>query len=97
MTALVFDVRTFEIESAVMLPVLISTSANTGIAPALITLETEAIKVRGVTTTSSPGPIFRALRATSKAKVPFASETACSVPHQAANSFSNSRHSEPVQ
>ena len=32
----------------------------------------EAIKVLGVTTTSSPGPILSALRATSSANVPLA-------------------------
>ena len=55
------------------------------------------MKVRGVTTTSSPGPMPRPLRARSKASVPLDSAMAWRVPHQAANSRSNSRHSLPVQ
>ena len=42
--------------SGVMLPLSASTSAKTGVAPALTTEETEAMKVRGVTITSSPVP-----------------------------------------
>ena len=55
-TALVRDETTFKIESAVRLPLSGSTSAKTGMAPALIMHETNVIKVRGVTITSSPGP-----------------------------------------
>jgi hypothetical protein len=40
----------------------------------------EAIKVRGVTITSSPGPIPRVLRASSRARVPLARAMACFTP-----------------
>ena len=96
-TARVRGLSTAAMVSAVRLPLSGSTSANTGVAPALTTQDTLARKVRGVTTTSSPGPMPRALSATSSASVPLASATACAVPAQAANSFSNSRHSVPVQ
>ena len=58
--------------SAVIFPESGSTSAKIGVAPTLTTQEMEAIKVLGVTTTSSPGPISRALRTTSSANVPLA-------------------------
>ena len=54
----------------------LTTTAYKGTAPALTTHEIEAMKVRGVTTTSSPGPILNALSATSNAKVPLANATA---------------------
>ncbi len=54
MTALVFGVSTAEMVSAVMFCVLRSTSANTGRAPAVTAVDAEAMKVRGLTTTSSP-------------------------------------------
>jgi hypothetical protein len=79
------------------LPLSGSTSAKTGVAPALTTQDTLAMNVRGVTMTSSPGPIPMALSTTSSASVPLASATACAAPVQAANSCSNARHSSPVQ
>ncbi|MOA36592.1 hypothetical protein D3C78_1581240 [compost metagenome] len=60
-------------------------------------LDTEARKVRGVTTTSSPAPMPSALRATSRATVPFSRAMAYSAPAHSANSFSNWWHSSPVQ
>ena len=97
MIALVFGVSTLAMVTALRLPLSASTSANTGVAPALTTQEMLAIKVRGVTTTSSPGPIPSAFNATSSASVPLPRATAWCVPAQAANSFSNLRHSVPVQ
>ena len=70
MIALVFLVKTALIVADEMLPLFISTSAKTGVAPALITQDTDAIKVRGVTTTSSPGSTPRPCKARSSAKVP---------------------------
>ncbi|MNY51967.1 hypothetical protein D3C86_1876040 [compost metagenome] len=96
-TARVRGVSTARMVSTVMFCESRSTSANTGTAPTLTMLETEARKVRGVTTTSSPAPMPSACRATSSATVPLARAMAYSVPAQAANSFSNSRHSCPVQ
>ena len=58
--------------SAVMFPDSGSTSAKIGVAPTLTTEEMEAIKVLGVTITSSPDPISRAQRAASRANVPLA-------------------------
>lgn len=43
--------------AAVMLPLSRSTSAKTGVAPAFTTHDTLAMNVRGVSTTSSPGPM----------------------------------------
>lgn len=96
-TALVLGVSTARMVSAVMFCELASTSANTGVAPAVTTQEAEARKVRGVTTTSSPDPTPSALSATSNASVPLASAMAYGVPAQPAKSHSNSRHSRPVQ
>ena len=62
------------------------TSAKIGFAPALTIEETEAIKVLGVTITSSPVDMFSALNALSKARVPLAKATAYFVSHQLANS-----------
>ena len=50
---------------------VIPASAKTGLAPALTIEDTEAKKVRDVTITSSPSPILSALKARSKAVVPF--------------------------
>ncbi len=75
-TALVRGDKTLAIVCAEILPESDSTSENTGTTPAFTTHEIDAINVRGITTTSSPGPTPRALRATSKAKVPLASATA---------------------
>ena len=47
--------------------------------------------------TSSPFPKPNALKAISNAKVPFAKDTAYFESDHAANSFSNFRHSLPVQ
>ena len=74
-----------------------STSANTGLAPTVTIADAEAMNVRGVTTTSSPGPMPSPFRASSSATVPLASATACAHPVHAANSSSNRRVSSPVQ
>ena len=96
-TARVAGVSTASIVAAERFWVSRSTSANTGVAPAVTTEETEAMNDRGVTTTSSPAPMPSARNATSSASVPLASATACSHSAQAANSRSNSRVSPPVQ
>ena len=57
MIALVRGERTRSIDAAVRLPLSRSTSANTGVAPCSTTQLVDAMKERGVTTTSSPGPI----------------------------------------
>ena len=97
MMALVFGVSAALMVSALMFWLFKSTSANTGFAPAVTMQDAEAKKVREVTITSSPWPMPIALRATSKANVPLERATAYCVPAKAANSFSNSRHSVPVQ
>ena len=55
-------------------------TTNTGVAPTATTLETEAMKLLGVTMTSSPGARFKALSAASSAKVPFTRATQRSTP-----------------
>jgi hypothetical protein len=97
MTARVWRVTACAMVRAERLPLSGSTSAKTGVAPALTTQDTLAMKVRGVTMTSSPGPMSIALSTASSASVPLPSDTACAAPVQAANSRSNSRHSSPVQ
>ena len=89
MTALVLSVMTAAILSAVIFPVASSTSAKTGVAPTLTTHEMLAMKVRGVTTTSSPAPIPSAIKATSNARVPLPNAMAYSLSAQSANSFSS--------
>ena len=59
--------------------------------------ETDAIKVRGVTITSSPSFKSNAKSARSKATVPFETATAWVDPTKSANSFSNFLPSFPVQ
>ena len=54
----------------------------------------EAMKVRLVVITSSPGPIPRAYRASSNATVPFAKAIALVHPVKAANSCSKAVHSQ---
>ena len=95
--ALVFGVSTASIVRAEMFCESSSTSAKIGFAPAVTMELADAKKVREVTITSSPAPMFKALSATSKATVPLASATAYWVCANWANSFSNSRHSCPVQ
>ena len=53
-----------------------STSAKTGRAPRMATQLADAMKLRGVTTTSSPVPMPSACSAASSATVPFAIATA---------------------
>ena len=55
-------------------------SANIGLAPELTIEDTEAMNVLEVTITSSPLPIFKALKARSIATVPFGTAIACLVP-----------------
>ena len=95
--AFVFGVNIGAIVAALRLPLSGSTSAKTGVAPAVTTHEIDAIKVRGVTITSHPGPIPRPLSAKSRARVPLLNAMACLLPAQSANSFSNSRPICPVQ
>jgi hypothetical protein len=67
------SVSTAAIVSAVMLPLSRSTSANTGVAPTSRTQDALATNVRGVTTTSSPGPMPHARSTISSASDPLAS------------------------
>ena len=97
MTARVRGVRTAAIDFAVMAWLSGSTSAKTGTPPAIGTQDAEATKLRGVTTTSSPGCRPMACRATSSATVPLASAIACRRPSSAAYACSNSRTLLPVQ
>ena len=91
--ALVFGVMTASIVRREIFCESSSTSAKIGLAPAVTIELADAKNVREVTTTSSPAPIPKALRAKSSATVPLATATACLVPANCANSFSNSRHS----
>ena len=95
--ALVLGDSTRAIVSAVMFWLLRSTSANTGVAPAVTMVEADARNVRGVVTTSSPGPMPSAFSARSSATVPFISAIAWRLPVQSANFFSNWRPRSPVQ
>src|SRR3546814_20739518 len=80
--ALVRGVTTAEIVSAEILPLARSTSAKTGLAPALATQEIDAMKVRGVTITSSSAlpplalPTPSPCNARSSATVPLATAMA---------------------
>ena len=85
------------IDSAEIFCELGSISAKTGIALELTIDETEAIKLREVTTTSSPSQISNEFNAASSANVPLATATEYFEFDQIENSFSNSRHSLPVQ
>jgi len=62
-----------------------SISTKTGLAPVKTMLLTEAIKVKGVVMTSSPGPISWANRATWRAVVPEEVAMACLTPQTVAN------------
>ncbi len=93
MIARVRGVSTRSIVSAVRLPLSRSTSAKTGLAPSRIAQLADAMNVRGVTTTSSPGPMRHMRRASSSATVPFMSAIARFTPRCAAYSRSNSRPS----
>lgn len=97
MMALVRGVSAARTVSAVMFWLLAQTSAKTGVAPAVTILEADARKVREVTMTSSPAPMFNPFKMTSSANVPLATARPWAASAHAANSFSNSRHSEPVQ
>ena len=91
-----FEIFFFIVE-AFRFPESKSTSAKTGVAPTLITDETEAIKDLGVTITSSPSEIPRPLKARSRATVPLATAIEYLAPHQEENSLSNFFPSSPVQ
>ena len=65
--------------------------------PALTIDETDAINVRDVTITSSPFFIPKTSSAKSIATVPFDRDTEYLESKYSANSFSNFRHSSPVQ
>ena len=71
-----------------MLNVFGSMSANTGFALWNNMQLLEATKENGEVITSSPGPILRTLRATSKAMVPLVTATACFALTYSAYSFS---------
>ena len=92
MTALVLWEIFEDIDFALIFPEFLSTSAKTGFAPAFTTQEAEAIKLLGVTITSSPSFTSRACKARSSASVPFASAIAYLHLAQEANSFSNFLH-----
>ena len=70
MMAFVFGVKTFSMLCAVIFPLSRSTSAKMGLALALRMQETLAMKDRGVTMTSSPGPILCANKDKIRAEVP---------------------------
>ena len=70
MIALVLSVITASIVCGEILPLSSSISAKTGLALAFTTLEILAIKVRGVTITSSSGCKPNTSKAISRAKVP---------------------------
>ncbi len=97
MMALVRGDSTARTVSGVMFWLSGSTSAKTGRAPHMTTVLADAMKLRGVTTTSSPGPMPRTCRARSSATVPFARAIPKRDPQARANSCSNARPSGPVQ
>ena len=97
MTARVLSVMADAMVAGERLPLSISTSAKTGVAPEFTTEETEAMKLRGVTIISSPGPMPIPCKARSSASVPLDSAIAWLVPAHFANSRSKIRHSCPVQ
>src|SRR3989441_2151426 len=66
-----------------------SMSTKTGLAPQRRTVDAVAKNVRGGITTSWPGPISCASRATWRAAVPFVTAIACFRPRSLANAFSN--------
>ena len=88
---------TFDIVSVLILPLFVSTSANIGFAPHLITEETDAIKLLGVTITSSFFLISILFKAISKASVPLETAIEYLVFAKFENSFSNNLPSLPVQ
>ncbi len=72
-----------------------SESTNTGCAPARDTASADAMKVFAGTTTSSPGPMSRARRASSIASVPLPTPTQWPTPQARANSSSKAPTSGP--
>src|SRR5262245_41307876 len=94
-TARVRSVTFAAIWSGAMLNVTGSMSAKTGRAPSRQTELTVAKKVNGGTMTSSPGPIPRACRASTRASVPDPHPTPNAAPQNAATSFSNAATSGP--
>ena len=76
MMALVRSVIIGRIVSAVAFWLCRSTSAKTDTAPRIAQQLAEAMKLRQVTITSSPGPIPNATSANSRASVPLATATA---------------------
>ena len=80
-----------------MFYVVKSTSQRTGIAPRDKMHPVEAKKILAVTTTSSPSPIFRDLRAVSNATVPLATAREYFASPQVLNSFSNYLNSVTIQ
>src|SRR5665213_341091 len=78
-----------------MLKVRGSMSAKTGVAPQRRMELTEAKKVKGVVTTTSPGPMSRAAIASQRASVPLAQPTANGTPQAAAAAFSKLATSGP--
>ena len=97
MTADVCGVIAASMVSGVMLPVSGSMSAKTGRSPTATIADAVAMNVWGVVITSDPGGRSSARSASSRASVPFATNTAWFSPVKSANSRSNSRPSAPVQ
>ena len=80
MIALVFGVMAFFIRTGAILYVWGSISTKTGVAPSRAIISPVAMKVNGLVMTSSPGPIPRAIMATSKASVPLETPIQCRTP-----------------
>jgi len=93
--ALVFGVIAFSINSGTMLNISGSVSTNTGVAPSLLITPAVAKNVNGDVITSSPGPIFNAIRERSKASVPDATPMPCLTSQYAAKFASSSFTSGP--
>ena len=89
-------VSTFAIVAAVTLPLSASTSAKTGLAPSSMAQKAEATNERGVTTTSSPGPMPKARSASSSASEPLASAMPWPPPKRLVHAASKATTSGPV-
>ena len=95
MMARVRGVITAAIAAAVMFWLSASTSAKTGRAPQVTTAPADAKKLRGVTMTSSPGPMPRARKASSSASVPLASAMAWGIRDRPAKAVSKAVQLSP--
>src|SRR5207245_11622303 len=88
-TVLVRGVRTASIVTTVRLPVVSSTSANTGVAPTYRAALAVAMNDSDGTTTSSPGPMPSTTRARCRAVVQEESATPCPASIDSAKAASN--------